>query len=70
MAVEFNRLDAEKLMDKGLKVTHKFFNYNEWVTKQDGDMLFEDGHTCSPDEFWKYRRTSEWYSGWSVYEEK
>lgn len=57
-------------LSRGEKVTHILFQEGEWV-RLDGvhNMLyvFEDGATCTPEEFWGLRPESYWDTGWSIY---
>jgi hypothetical protein len=55
---------AIKAMQNGRKMRHRLFTEAEWVTMKDGMMLFEDGHTCTPAEFWNVRFGQVWFDGW------
>lgn len=60
--------EAKKAMAKGLKVTHRFFTDNKWVTMRDENtVLFEDGCICYPSSFWTGKMSSEWDDGWSLF---
>lgn len=49
------------------RVRHNSFTEEEWVTQcSNGDYYFEDGYSCSPDEFWRYRYTERWDDGWEI----
>lgn len=63
------RDEAIKAMREGKKVTHMYFDPNEWVTETStGRYQFEDGVICSPFEFWRYRIGKEWENDWKLYE--
>ena len=58
--------EAIQSMREGNKLTHYYFSPEEWVTIENGKMLFEDGVRCDISEFWKYRTVSGWNTGWSI----
>ena len=58
--------EAIAAMNAGQKVTHKFFEDNEWVTIINNQIVSEDGITH--ERFWSYRTSKEWDTGWSIYE--
>lgn len=50
-------------------MTHAFFSHEEWVTIKNEDMFFEDGSSCSQNQFWADRRSREWLFNWSEWKE-
>jgi len=61
--------EANKAMDEGLRVTHKYFCEHEWVERRRFMFAFEDGIQCTPREFWRFRNGTGWDDGWSIVEE-
>ncbi len=62
------KLEAIEVMKQGIKVTHKYFTKEEWVTiGKNGKMILEDGVECSPHEFWQWRKDSYWGNDWSLF---
>lgn len=60
--------EAIKAMSEGKKVRHKYFSPEEWVTmKSDGEYLFEDGYSVSPELFWFDRQESYWNKDWELW---
>jgi len=55
-------------MKEGKLLTHKYFSKEEWVTIIDGQIHFEDGVSCSEEEFWKYRTDWWWNDDWKLFE--
>lgn len=51
----------------GSKVTHKLFSPEEWMTLEDGVLLFEDGVHCDVDKFWADRCDHSWDSGYKLW---
>ena len=65
-----NTLTKEQAIEQmklGKKVTHEHFSDNEWATMEYGKIVLEDGVRCSPEEFWKWRPSKSWETGWSIY---
>lgn len=59
--------EAIKAMSEGKKVRHRYFSKDEWVTiNSDGNYLFEDGYSASPELFWFDRQDSYWDNGWEI----
>lgn len=48
------RQEAISQMRNGVKVTHRYFSDNEWVTMQDGLIVTEEGYKVPPNEFWRW----------------
>lgn len=57
-------------MKKGIKVTHRYFSSDEWITmKGNFTIQTEEGYSFPADEFWRYRNDIDWMDGWSIYKE-
>lgn len=57
---------AQKEMKNGLWVRHAFFMNEEAITDQGGSILFDDGYSCTYDQFGKYRfRNSRSIQAWT-----
>ena len=64
---EMSKDDLLSFMQKGNKVTHRHFSDDEWMTFDNGKLLFEDGVRCGWTEFWKYRKKIGMEKGWTEY---
>lgn len=54
-------------MQRGVKITHRFFSSNEWMTMKNNKIVLEDGVKCSPLEFWQWRKNNKgWDDGYSI----
>ncbi|MGV3705432.1 MAG: hypothetical protein ACO1NU_08640 [Arcticibacter sp.] len=62
-----SKAEALTAMRSGKKVQHSYFTSDEWMTIDQGDLLFEDGVRCSLAEFWKYRDHVSWNDGYSLF---
>lgn len=58
--------EAIDKMKKGIKVTHRYFSKNEWMTMDNGKIVLEDGFRCSTHEFWRWRTDESWNDGYSL----
>jgi hypothetical protein len=47
-------------------VYHDYFTDDEWMLMQNGRIVFEDGCTCEPEEFWRTRTEDIWENGWHI----
>lgn len=56
-------------LQKGKKVTHRFFSDGEFMYQNGDTYVLEDGVRCHPMVFWEDRATKQWETGWSVIEE-
>ena len=64
--------EAITAMKAGKKVTHKFFDKEEWVTMNVADdryVITEEGCELAT-EFWKDREYKTWDTNWSIWKEK
>lgn len=61
--------EAIELMKQGKKLTHKYFDSDEWIkSNQDGTIIFfEDGKEFESSEFWKWRRKDYFQTDWELY---
>jgi hypothetical protein len=59
--------EAIQEMQKGNKVTHRYFSPNEWMTMQNGKIVLEDGVRCDPPEFWRWRTQDSWNDGYELF---
>lgn len=62
-----NREEAIQLMKNGKKVTHRYFDNEEYIKMKDGKIYDENGYGFFPNEFWQYRTEIGWDRDWSVY---
>lgn len=60
---------ALKLMQQGIKITHDYFTSEEWMTIKKGKLVFEDGYTCTIEEFYKDRNGKGWETGYYLFKE-
>lgn len=60
------RNEAIEAMKNGRKVRHTYFSPDEWVAMVLGMIVLEDGVTCEPEEFWKWRKSLIFDNGWSI----
>ena len=59
--------EAIKAMQDGIKVTHRYFSSNEWMSMHDGLIVLEDGAMCTPYEFWRWRTDPVWNNGYDLF---
>src|SRR5690242_10950527 len=59
-----NREQAIKEMQQGIKMTHKYFTDDEWVTISGNEYVLEDGVRCSHRLFWLDRSGPNFDEGW------
>jgi len=63
-----DRKQAIEYMKMGLKLTHRFFTPNEWVSlNRSGQIVTEEGLLIHSEEFWSVRESSLWNKDWSVW---
>jgi hypothetical protein len=71
-----NKAEAIEAMKKGLKVTHRYFDKNEYARmRQYGSRMIidpsiyflSDEHQVTEGMFWYDRQGEEWENGWSIY---
>lgn len=61
--------EAIEQMENGVKITHDYFAYDEWMTIKNNRIITEDGYSHSKNEFWAYRTDERWDNGYSIFEE-
>lgn len=60
--------EAIEAMKAGAKVTHQFFDLCEWITMEGNlTIITNEGYACSTLEFWGFRKSVRWETGWSIY---
>jgi len=59
-------IEAKELAQKGIKVTHKYFTPDEYMTMQGNQIIFEDGAKIFFDEWVKDKDYLN--EGWSKFE--
>lgn len=59
--------EAIQLMERGMKMSHRFFTPDEWVTIDGELMVTEDGVKQSQENFWLYRTDKSFETGWNVF---
>lgn len=64
-----SKAEALQLMQSGEKITHKWFDKNEWMTIKNGKLLLEDGVVCDIKEFFLYRDSESWKNGYSLFKQ-
>jgi hypothetical protein len=50
----------------GFKMTHDYFQNNEYLYMEDGVIKTEDGYEITP-EFWNFRKSKVWDTNWKIY---
>ena len=60
--------EALHQMNLGAKVAHRYFSDTEWMTFDDGMILFEDGVRCTTERFFETRNCEQWEDGYSIFE--
>lgn len=58
--------EAIQAMKEGHKVTHRHFSDDEWITMKDGKIIDENGYKLYAVEFWFYRESDSFKTGWSI----
>lgn len=61
------KAEAIQAMQKGYKVTHRYFFPGEWMTMRMGMIILEDGVVCTPQEFWRWRTNPVWDDGYRLF---
>lgn len=64
------KAEAIEYMKNGYKVTHTYFDENEFMTinPENNNILLEDGCECSIREFFKIRNDESWDEGYELFE--
>lgn len=61
--------EAELALAKGAKLTHRNFDFLEWMIQRGNYYYFEDGYRQLKDEFWAIRNNSSWLDDWEEFKE-
>lgn len=56
--------EAIEAMERGEKVTHPRFNWDEYICMRDGAVYDECDYELPT--FWEYRWQSSWEGNWSI----
>jgi len=62
--------EAITAMKSGSKVTHEYFTKDEWITMDSPNskhFVDETGLSLPCDEFWRYRKSEVFQTGWEIY---
>lgn len=60
--------EAIQAMKSGKKVTHRYFTPDEYLFMNiENEYTFEDGVSCSAQEFWKNRTAEYWETDWEIF---
>lgn len=59
--------EAIQAMQKGKKVTHKYFNEDEYIFIEGEFFVGDDGIKLNEKEFWLSHRGYEWLTDWELY---
>lgn len=62
------RDEAKLQMQKGVRMTHRFFEPHEWVTMFAGQVMFENELLIDEDVFWRNHRTKEFLIDWEFFD--
>ena len=58
------REDAFAKKNEEVKLTHRFFEKNEWVMLKNGEYIFDDGQRQTAESFWLCRNNDAWDIDW------
>lgn len=62
-----NKQEVKQVMTK-FKVSHRYFDNNEWCYSIGNTVYFEDGASIDIDTFWSDRTNKFWNSDWFIVE--
>ncbi len=64
------KTEAMVLMKKGIKMSHRSFTDDEWVTYINNFMMLtEEGYFHEENEFWRWRTDEAWDEDWNIWED-
>lgn len=67
-ANRMTKQEAIEAMKGGAKVTHRFFEPQEWITmKGNLRIITEEGYEFPTVEFWGFRKSVQWETDWSIW---
>ncbi len=62
-----NKAEALAALDNGATITHVNFDFLEWMKKENGLYIFEDGYSCTPEDFWRLRTLPSYDDGYEIF---
>lgn len=62
-----NKQEAIQLLEQGYTLTHRNFDFLEWIKQDNDHYVFEDGVKCPITEFWRWRTLPSWENDWEIY---
>lgn len=54
-------------MQRGEKLTHRYFSKDEWATLEGNHIITEDGVRITEKEFWLIRKSPAWEEDWKIF---
>jgi len=60
--------EALNAMKTGQRLTHNTFTDSEYIKMVNGLIVCERGYTLN--DFWRYRTSNVWETGWSVFSDQ
>jgi hypothetical protein len=65
------RAEAYRAMIDGKKVTHKYFDDNQYIFMIGQNIYTEDNCSMGTihDDFWRMRKTESFNDGWEIYKQ-
>jgi hypothetical protein len=57
--------EAQEALKEGRKITHFLFSSEEYICKENEDLVTEDGYLCN--NFFKERNNPTWDEGYEIY---
>lgn len=61
--------EAQAALEEGKKITHRYFEPEEFIEKAGNNLRDEAGLLFSSDEFWKERLAKHFDDGWDIFSE-
>lgn len=61
------KLEAIQALERGYAVSHKNFTNDEFIKKESGELINQDGTNLIEDEFWIIRSGGHWETNWEIY---
>lgn len=65
-----SREQAIEAMQRGEKVTHRFFTDEEYIIMRGDRIVDENDNSISVIEFWSFRYQPYWSENWSIFKER
>lgn len=60
--------EAQRLMQQGHKITHRYFEPHEYIYEKHGKLYDEKGYALDKRAFWVYRGEQYFDTGWDIYQ--